>query len=86
MRILRLQYNVQRLMVLGGSELNAQMFHLDAIDEMFLTLAPKVKLGRDVPTYADGEPLKREELLGFALSEVHRVEDEVFLRYSRRRD
>lgn len=85
LRVLRTEHAVERLMILGGSELNAQFLKLDLVDELFLTLAPKVKLGRDVPTYADGEPLKREELLGFSLSELHRVGDEVFLRYSRKR-
>lgn len=86
LHVLRTERGIEKLMVLGGSELNAQFFHLDAIDELFLTLAPKVKLGRDVPTYADGTPLRREELLGFRLSEAHPVEDELFLRYIRRRD
>lgn len=85
LRILVDQFSVQRLLILGGSELNAQFLKLDLVDELFMTLAPKIKLGRDVPTYADGEALKREELLGFALTELHRVGDEVFLRYSRKR-
>lgn len=73
----------ERLLVLGGSELNAQLLSEDLVDELFLTIAPKVKLGRDVPTYADGEALPRKGLLRFQIVESHVVGDEVFLRYRR---
>jgi riboflavin biosynthesis pyrimidine reductase/predicted DsbA family dithiol-disulfide isomerase len=74
---------VERLLCLGGSELNAQLLRLGLVDELFLTIAPKVKLGKCLPTYAGGEPLDRAELLGFHLVENHAVGDEVFLRYRR---
>jgi riboflavin biosynthesis pyrimidine reductase len=76
----------ERLLCFGGSELNAQLLRDDLVDELFLTVAPKVKLGRGVPTYAGGEPLPREGMLRFSLVEHHVVGDEVFLRYRRRRD
>jgi riboflavin biosynthesis pyrimidine reductase len=74
---------VRRLLILGGSELNAQVLRLDLIDELFVTIAPKLKLGRDVPTYADGEALPREGLMRYRIIETHVVNDEVFLRYRR---
>jgi riboflavin biosynthesis pyrimidine reductase len=81
---LRRDFGVRRLLCEGGSELNASLLALDLVDELFLTLAPKVKLGRDVPTYADGEPLSRANVQAYSLVECHRIEDEVFLRYRRR--
>ncbi len=75
---------VRHLLVLGGSEINAQFFGAGLVDEIFLTLAPKIKLGRDVPTIADGHPLGRAEIQKFQLVETHQVEDELFLRYRRR--
>ncbi len=75
---------VRHLLVLGGSEINAQFFGAGLVDEIFLTLAPKIKLGRDVPTIADGDPLARAEIQKFQLVETHQVEDELFLRYRRR--
>jgi riboflavin biosynthesis pyrimidine reductase len=81
---LRQDHGVRYLLCEGGAELNASLLRLDLVDELFLTLAPKIKLGRDVPTYAGGEPLTREEVQQYALVEVHRVDDEVFLRYRRR--
>ena len=79
------EMGVERLFVLGGSETNAQLIRADLIDELFLTVAPKVKLGRDLPTYAGGEALPREQIQNFRLIEHHVAGDEVFLRYRRER-
>lgn len=84
LRIMKQDFGITKLLVEGGSDLNAQLLALDLIDELFLTLAPKVKLGRDIPTYADGEPLPRTRVQLYSLVEAHQVGDEVFLRYRRR--
>jgi riboflavin biosynthesis pyrimidine reductase/predicted DsbA family dithiol-disulfide isomerase len=80
---IRTLLGIERLLVEGGSELNAQLLQLDLVDELFLTLAPKIKLGRGTPTYAGGEPLPRERMQNYRLLENHRVKDELFLRYRR---
>lgn len=85
LRVLRHDLGVERLLCEGGSELNAHLLADELVDELFLTLAPKVKLGRDVPTYADGEPLPRSQVQDFELIELTRLDDEVFLRYRRTR-
>lgn len=82
---IRKQHGVERLLVEGGSEINASMLSLDLVDELFLTLAPKIKLGRGVPTYAGGDPLPRADMLNFALVSCLPVGDEVFVRYRRDR-
>lgn len=76
--------DIHTLLVEGGSEVNAQLFGLEIPDELFLTLAPKIKLGVDTPTYADGEALPRERIQDFRLVEHHVEGDEVFLRYRRK--
>ena len=81
---LRKDLDIRRLLVSGGSELNAQLLKADLVDELFITIAPKVKLGRDVPTYADGEPLGRDALQQYQLIEHHALGDEIFIRYRRR--
>jgi riboflavin biosynthesis pyrimidine reductase len=81
---IRRRLNVRKLLVEGGSDLNAQLLAEELVDELFLTIAPKVKLGEDVPTYADGEALPRERIQEYHLVEIHRVGDEVFLRYRRK--
>ena len=80
---LRNDFGIRRLIVLGGSELNAQLLAANLVDELFVTIAPKVKLGRDVPTYADGDALPREHLQQYSLIEHHAVGDEIFIRYRR---
>ncbi|MBI5708463.1 MAG: RibD family protein [Armatimonadetes bacterium] len=84
LRFLRVERGVARLLVEGGSELNGELFGLGVVDELFLTLAPRVKLGRTTPTYAGGEPLPRGHLQNFELISECRVGDELFLRYRRK--
>ncbi len=82
---LRTNKGIQRLLVEGGSELNASLLRNDLVDELFLTVAPKVKLGRHTPTYAGGEPLGRDEVLDFKVASVITVGSEIFVRYKRDR-
>lgn len=81
---IRRELGVTRLLVEGGSELNASLLRESLIDELFLTVAPKVRLGRELPTYAGGEPLPRGGLLKFDLISERAIGDEVFLRYRRK--
>jgi riboflavin biosynthesis pyrimidine reductase len=76
--------NISTLLVEGGSEINAQLLQLGWPNELFLTIAPKIKLGEDTPTYADGEPLPRHAVQNYDLTEFHRHENEVFLRYRKK--
>lgn len=80
---LRSELGVRRLHGLGGASLNGELIRDDLLDELFLTIAPKIKLGYDVPTYAIGDPLPREALKKFTLIEHHVESDEVYLRYRR---
>jgi riboflavin biosynthesis pyrimidine reductase/predicted DsbA family dithiol-disulfide isomerase len=85
LRHLRRELGIESLLVEGGGELNASLLAQDLADELFLTVAPKVRLGRHVPTYADGDPLPRKAVLRFELVSERRVGDEMFLRYRRAR-
>lgn len=82
-RYLRHDLNIERLHILGGSQINALFLTHNLVDELFLTLAPKIKLGRGLPTYAGGEPLPKDALQNYDLIEHHIVDSEVFLRYRR---
>lgn len=79
------EMGVQRLLVLGGSEINAQLLEQDLVDELFLTIAPKIRLGRNLPTYAGGDPLPKGSLPKFSLVEHRSEGDELFIRYRRER-
>lgn len=85
LRDLRSRFGIRVLAIEGGSKLNAQLLELDLVDELFLTIAPKVKLGECIPTYAGGNPLPRENLQAYSLVEHHSMGDELFLRYRRKR-
>lgn len=82
-REIKKTYGCPHLVVEGGAELNGSILRYAEIDELFLTIAPKIKLGRDVPTYAGGEPLDRASLQEYRLISNQTVGDEVFLRYRR---
>ncbi|MEQ1934173.1 MAG: dihydrofolate reductase family protein, partial [Fimbriimonadaceae bacterium] len=83
LKSLRQDHNVKRLVIEGGSEINAIFLNANLVDELFLTLAPKIKLGRTTPTYAGGEPLARADVMGFTVVYCEQIADEVFLRYRR---
>jgi 2,5-diamino-6-(ribosylamino)-4(3H)-pyrimidinone 5'-phosphate reductase len=80
---LRQKHKVSRLLCEGGSELNGQLLKRGLVDELFLTLAPKLKLGRSIPTIAGGEPFSREEVETWTLVSATPVDGELFLRYRR---
>jgi riboflavin biosynthesis pyrimidine reductase len=80
-----MEFDVRRVLVEGGSELNAMLLGQDLVDEIFLTVAPKIKMGRQTPTIAGGEPFARAELTNWHLHAHHLVNDELFLRYRRAR-
>lgn len=80
---LRNDLDIKRIAVLGGSEINGQLLELDLVDELFLTLAPKVKLGSDTPTYACGKALPKESLQQYNLVEHQAIGNEIFVRYRR---
>ncbi len=77
------ELGVDRLLIYGGSEINALFLEADVVDELFWTIAPKIKLGRATPTFAGGEPLPREGLLNYRLVSSEVVGDEIFVRYKR---
>ena len=81
-RLIR-EHGVNVVNVLGGSKINAQLFELDLIDELFLTVAPKIKLGDDTPTIAGGNPLPRDQIMKFSLVSHEAIGEELFLRYRR---
>ncbi|MFM9871870.1 MAG: RibD family protein [Fimbriimonadaceae bacterium] len=82
--IMRNEMGIKYLLVEGGSQLNAELFTLNFIDEIFLTLAPKIRLGEDVPTIADGMALDRAAIQDFNLVSVIQADSELFLRYRKR--
>ena len=82
---IREEVGVEWLLVEGGSEINAALLHMDLVDELFLTIAPLIKLGAGTPTYAGGVPHERGKLTRFRLVSTIVKGDELYLRYRRHR-
>ena len=54
LRWLRTTWNVKRLLCEGGGELNDALFRAGLVDEVHLTICPKIFGGRLAPTIAEG--------------------------------
>mgnify|MGYP001567332560 CR=1 FL=1 len=81
---LRKKYGVKRLLCEGGGDLNDAMFRAGLVDELHLTLCPKIFGGRTAPTIAEGAGF--ETLAAAArleLKSTRRAGAEMFLVYGR---
>jgi len=79
------KWNVQRLLSEGGGELNGALFRAGLVNELHLTICPKIFGGRDAPTIADGTGVRN--LAGatrLKLKSMKRIGDELFLVYDAR--
>jgi len=83
---LRKERKVKRLLCEGGGELNDALFRAGLVDELHLTVCPKIFGGRTAPTIADGLGFPSlAEAAQFQLKSSRRVGDEMFLVFERRR-
>jgi len=82
LRWLREQWNVKRLLCEGGGEVNSALFRAGLVDELNLTVCPKIFGGRSAPTLADGEGVRRlTDATQLELKSFRRVGEELFLVY-----
>ncbi len=79
---LRQKWNVKRLLCEGGGELNSTLFRAGLVEELHLTLCPKILGGRHAPTIADGLGAPRlADAAPLELKSLRRAGDELFLVY-----
>ena len=83
MRRLRSEHGVRSILCEGGPRLNASLLDEDLVDELFLTLAPKLAGGTPEITIAAGSPLPAPFEL--ELVTCHEAAGSLYLRYRRRR-
>ena len=76
---LRREWAVKRLLCEGGGELNFELLRLGLVDELHLTLCPRVIGGRDAPTIADGEGFASlAKTANLKMTRQRRIGDELF--------
>jgi riboflavin-specific deaminase-like protein len=86
LRWLREKWNVRRLLCEGGGELHGALVRADLLNELHLTISPKIFGGRNAPTIADGKGFSRlADAAQFKLKSANRVEDELFAVFARRK-
>ena len=79
---LRGKWGVKRLLCEGGGELNDALFRAGLVNELHLTVCPKILGGRDAPTIADGVGFRHlSRAASLKLKSARRRGDEMFLVY-----
>jgi riboflavin-specific deaminase-like protein len=86
LRWLREQWNVKRLLCEGGGELNDALFRAGLVDEINLTICPKIFGGRAAPNLADGKGFGALRAAArFQLQSRRQIKGELFTVYSRQK-
>jgi len=81
---LRGKWGVKRLLCEGGGGLNDALFRAGLVDELHLTICPKIFGGRNAPAIADGRGFRRlAEALPLQIKSFKRIGNEVFVVFLR---
>ena len=79
LRWLRTKWGVKRLLCEGGGELNDALFRAGLVDELHLTICPKIFGGNKAPTIADGNGFCRLPAAApLQIRSIRRAGNEVF--------
>ena len=79
LRDLRRRWKINRLLCEGGAELNDSLIRAGVVDELHLTLCPKIFGGRTAPTIADGIGVEQlAQAAQFEFTSLRRIGDEIF--------
>jgi 2,5-diamino-6-(ribosylamino)-4(3H)-pyrimidinone 5'-phosphate reductase len=82
LRWLRERWGIQRLLCEGGGELNGALFSAGLVDELHLTVCPKIFGGRFAPTIADAVGVSNlADATDLELQSARRRGQEMFLVY-----
>lgn len=72
---------VQRLLVEAGGDLLFQLIAADVVDELYVTVCPRLLGGRGAPSLLDGDGFGAHTMRGLELVHLHRFGDELYTRY-----
>jgi len=70
-----------KILLEGGGELNFSFLRDKLVDEIYVTVTPRILGGHTSPTPADGSGLLKDNQISLELMSSRRKDDEVFLRY-----
>ena len=71
----------KRILVEGGGELNFSFLSQKLVDELYITITPRILGGRTAPTPVDGKGLLKNAQVRLQLASSRRHGDELFVRY-----
>jgi riboflavin-specific deaminase-like protein len=81
---LREKWGVKRLLCEGGGELNDALFRGGLVDELHLTICPKIFGGRNAPAIADGRGFRRlAKALPLQIKSFRHIGNEIFAVFRR---
>lgn len=72
---------VRRVLVEGGGQINFSFFEAGLVDEIYITVTPRIIGGADAPTPVDGHGFLVENHIRLDLLSCRKRGDDVFLRY-----
>ncbi|UCH83927.1 MAG: dihydrofolate reductase family protein [Candidatus Latescibacterota bacterium] len=75
------QRGIKRVLIEGGGTLNFSFFEADLVDEVYVTITPRILGGGMSPTIADGKGFLRKSHPRLELVSSRRRGNEVFLKY-----
>ena len=82
LRRLRREWGVKRLLCEGGGELNGALFRAGLVDELHVTVCPRIFGGRQAATIVEGEGVDRlGDAIRLELESAKRVGGEMYLVY-----
>jgi riboflavin biosynthesis pyrimidine reductase len=83
-RWLRAHHGVKRLLCEGGGDVNDGVIRAGLLDELYLTISPRIFGGRTSPTISEGTGFSRlAEAAQFRLKSWKQVGAELFLVFAR---
>jgi len=80
------QRGINRVLLEGGGEVHFAFARAGVIDEVYITITPRLIGGATAPTVLDGKGFLAADHLKLRLLSTKRIDDEMFLKYSVVRD
>jgi len=74
---------LSKILVEGGGQVMWEFLRPNLIDELHITLTPRILGGRDAPTLVEGAGFRGAEVLNLALKSVRKLGNELYLVYRR---